>query len=106
MLLAGGFSFGVLESSGNIGQYQRGFTVRFYSGSSFSLLRVSRDLRWVTWEKCPEQYQETSVLFNLSRELFLASSVEVSEICWLFFRLDPYRPLWEALWNNFKLSQR
>lgn len=61
---------------------------------------------WVAWEKRPEQCQETSVLFNLSRELFLASHVEVSEMCWLFFRLDPYRPLWEALWNNSKLSQR
>lgn len=91
---------------GTSGQYQRGSTVRFCSGTSFSLLKVSRDFHWVKWEKCPEQYQETSVLFNLSRELFLVPSVEVTEMCWLFFRLDPYRPLWEALWNNFKLSQR
>lgn len=76
------------------------------SGASFSLLKGSRDFHWVKWAKCPEQCQETSVLFNLSRELFLASCVEVTEMCWLFFRLDPYRPLWEALWNNFKLSQR
>lgn len=91
---------------GTSGQYQRGSTVRFCSGTSFILLKVSRDLHWVKWEKCPEQFQETSALFNLSRELSLASGVEVTEMYWLFFRLDPYRPLWEALWNNFKLSQR
>lgn len=60
----------------------------------------------MAWEKRPEQCRETSVLFNLSRELFLACRVEVSEMCWLFFRLDPYRPLWEALWNNSELSER
>lgn len=90
-----------------------GSTVSFCSVINTNLLKVSEVFPWMELE----EHCVVSGNSWLSEPLwgglvvcfvfvfFLPPSV-VIEMLWLFFRLDPYRPLWEALWNHFKLSPR